>query len=367
MKHDYCSFQFLAVRLFCQEVKYASQGKSRGVGTATKESGCCRSSRGSSGSRISNFRHLSRDTVQMGRQISQEPRFSESLTDQRQAITTFSGAKGSVGWTVAGGCHSSWMEQRSLDMPSRNRAHSAAFSSHLQSRSCISPCHRKAGLVIPTTREDGSRTECREGQDLAFRRTSRDQKKAETDKATLIFLDEVCFQLMPTRRRTLSPRGKTPVLPAWDRRDKISTIRAITLSPKAKREGFLFKMLPANQNFDACLVIDFLRQIGRKIPGNIKLIWDRAGIHTAKIVNEFIAAHPRLETFNFLPYTPDTNPVEGCCGHAKYHQMPNLLVRDVAELRQHAVSSLNTIKSDKSLLRAFIEHAHHCSEASRVC
>jgi transposase len=173
--------------------------------------------------------------------------------------------------------------------------------------------------------------------------------------------------MMPTRRRTLAPRGKTPILPAWDRRDKISTVGAITISPKAKREGFLFHMLAPNQNFDASLVIEFLREVGRKIPGNIKLIWDRAGIHTAKIVKEFLAAHPRMETFNFPPYAPDTNPVEGCWGHAKYHQMPNLMVRDVSELRDHATTSLNSIKLDRGLLRGFIEHAHRLPESGRVC
>lgn len=172
--------------------------------------------------------------------------------------------------------------------------------------------------------------------------------------------------MMPTRRRTLAPRGKSPVLPAWDRRDKISTIGAITISPKAKREGFLFRMLPPNMNFDAGRVIDFLREVGRKIPGNIKLVWDRAGIHTAKIVKAFLAAHPRIETFDFPAYAPDTNPVEGCWGHAKYHQMPNLMVRDVAELQDLATSSLNSIKNDRALLKAFIRRAHRDRETTRV-
>jgi hypothetical protein len=222
-------------------------------------------------------------------------------------------------------------------------------------------------LVIPATRENGSGAQTRKGQSLSLRRIARDQKKAEADKATLIFLDEVCFQLMPTRRRTLAPRGKTPRLPAWDRRDKISTIGAITVSHKAKREGFVFQMLPNNLNFDASRVIGFLRQITRKVPGKIKLVWDRAGIHTAKIVKDFIADHPRLETFHFPPYAPDTNPVEGCWGHAKYHEMPNLIVRDVSELRDHATSSLNGIKFNRGLLKGFIEHAHKLPEDGRVC
>jgi transposase len=192
-------------------------------------------------------------------------------------------------------------------------------------------------------------------------RVARSKKKAEAEGATLIYLDEACFQLMPTRRRTLAPRGETPKLPAWDRHGKISTIGAITISPIAKREGFLFHMLPADQNFNAALVIEFLRDVCTHIPGPIKLIWDRANIHRAKVTQEFLANQPRVEATYFPPYAPETNPVEGCWGHAKYHQMPNLIVKNVDELRDRAECSLNDIKFDRSLLKAFIKHAHNPS------
>jgi len=44
-----------------------------------------------------------------------------------------------------------------------------------------------------------------------------------------VFLDESGFFLTPTVRRTRAPRGQTPVLAAWDRRDRLSAIRALTL------------------------------------------------------------------------------------------------------------------------------------------
>src|ERR1700722_9158510 len=44
-------------------------------------------------------------------------------------------------------------------------------------------------------------------------------REAWRRKAHLVFLDESGFFLTPTVRRTLAPRGKTPVLAAWDRRD----------------------------------------------------------------------------------------------------------------------------------------------------
>lgn len=53
----------------------------------------------------------------------------------------------------------------------------------------------------------------------------------------VVFLDESGFQLTPALRRTLAPRGRRPVLEAWDRRDRISAISCISLSPQTGRAG----------------------------------------------------------------------------------------------------------------------------------
>src|SRR5262249_43165234 len=60
-------------------------------------------------------------------------------------------------------------------------------------------------------------------------------RQAWQRSAYLAFVDESGFFLTPTVRRTLAPRGKRPVLDAWDRRDRWSAISCITLSPLAGR------------------------------------------------------------------------------------------------------------------------------------
>ena len=52
--------------------------------------------------------------------------------------------------------------------------------------------------------------------------------------AYLVFLDESGFMLTPTVRRTYAPRGKTPVLSAWDRR---TACRPSAASPSARLPG----------------------------------------------------------------------------------------------------------------------------------
>ena len=67
-------------------------------------------------------------------------------------------------------------------------------------------------------------------------------REAFRRKAHVAFLDESGFFLTPTVRRTLAPRGQTPVLAAWDRRDRLSAISAITLSPVAARPNLYFEV-----------------------------------------------------------------------------------------------------------------------------
>ncbi len=50
-------------------------------------------------------------------------------------------------------------------------------------------------------------------------------RQAFKRQAHVVFLDESGFQLTPSVRRTFAPRGQTPVLSCWDRRDQISAIR----------------------------------------------------------------------------------------------------------------------------------------------
>src|SRR5271166_3058346 len=90
-------------------------------------------------------------------------------------------------------------------------------------------------------------------------------RQARQRDAHLVFLDESCFQLTPTVRRTLAPRGQTPILPCWDRRDKISAISAITLSPRWYLPGLYFQLLPDKENFHGEEVVAFLKELKRHL------------------------------------------------------------------------------------------------------
>ena len=55
-------------------------------------------------------------------------------------------------------------------------------------------------------------------------------KKAEQDQATIIWIDEAGFYLLPMAVRTWAPRGQTPVLWVKLTRDHLSAISGITFN-----------------------------------------------------------------------------------------------------------------------------------------
>ncbi len=173
-----------------------------------------------------------------------------------------------------------------------------------------------------------------------------------------MFLDESGFMLTPTVRRTLAPRGKTPILRSWDRRDRISAISAVTVSPSRKRLGLYFHLLPDDTNVRGEHTVEFLRDLRRQLPVPLTIFWDRGNVHDrAKVVRAYLADHPSIETVPFPAYTPEANPDEGVWGYAKYGRLPNFAPEDTAELRAELVSELLRLGRRPKLLAAFIRQA----------
>lgn len=163
--------------------------------------------------------------------------------------------------------------------------------------------------------------------------------------------------LTPTVRRTLAPRGQTPIQYCWDRRDRISAISAITVSPICKRRGLYFTLLADNENVHAEDVVGFLRQVKRHLPGAITIIWDRGKIHDrSKVVRAYLAKHPDIVTERLPAYAPELNPDEQVWSNIKYAHLSNYAPRDTQELRQHLRRQLCHLRKRPDMLGSFIQH-----------
>lgn len=174
--------------------------------------------------------------------------------------------------------------------------------------------------------------------------------------AHLVFLDESCFQLTPTVRRTLAPRGQTPILPCWDRRDKISAISAVTLTPRLHLPGLVFQLLPDKENFHGEEVVAFLKALRRQWR-RLTVVWDRSQIHSrSKVVRAYLARHPEIVAEDFPGYAPELNPDELVWCWTKYGRLSNYAAPGLRELRGHVQAELEDLRKHPYRLLDFIDH-----------
>jgi len=170
-----------------------------------------------------------------------------------------------------------------------------------------------------------------------------------------VFADESGFMLQPTVRRTWAPKGQTPIHYSWDRRDRLSSISAVTVSPKRRRLGLYFEILDHNVRADdfEAFAVALLRRLGRPIT----LVMDRLAAHRSA-ARRLKARFGRRVVIEWLPpYAPDLNPDEQVWQRAKHVDLANFLPADVDELREALAESLERTRGQHALLLSFFRHA----------
>ncbi len=161
--------------------------------------------------------------------------------------------------------------------------------------------------------------------------------------------------LQPVCRRTWAPRGQTPILRQWDRRDRLSAISALTVAPRRRRYGLYWTL--HRHNIRSPEVLHFLQQLRRHLPGDFTLIWDRHRPHRATRVTTWLARYPRI-VVEWLPaYAPDLNPVEAVWSHTKYGDLANFAPDGLAALETAVLGSLSDTRGERALLAAFFRAA----------
>jgi transposase len=213
------------------------------------------------------------------------------------------------------------------------------------------------------------RKKARERNERAIKRWQREKfpdivEKACARHAHLVFLDESGFMLTPTVRRTWGPMGQTPELSCPDRRDRISAISAITVSPERVRLNFSFTLLQDNKNVKAADVVAFLRRLKRQLGGPFTVLWDGSNTHSrSRLVKAYLAKHPEIVAETLPAYAPEINPDENVWSWAKYGRLANLAAQDTRELRERIEQEFATLRKEQGYLDSFIQDAELCMAA----
>lgn len=160
--------------------------------------------------------------------------------------------------------------------------------------------------------------------------------------------------MAPVVRQSWAPRGQTPILYQGGRfREKVSSIAAISISPRRRRVGLYFS-LGANLNVEAHWIVGFLRDLARHIRNPIILVWDRLPSHRGAVVSHFLARQARIRVELLPAYAPELNPVEGIWSYLKLNPLANLAALDASELVRLVGRQARWLTRRKDLLRSFI-------------
>ena len=174
-----------------------------------------------------------------------------------------------------------------------------------------------------------------------------DKKKAQKLGATIIFVDESGFSLVPPLRHTWGRRGQTPTIRHRFSWPKLSAISGITLDQR------LFLRLVRGV-INGQQVIKFLRVLLRHIRGPIMVLWDNIATHRSRQVKQWLARHPRLHVEPLPAYAPDLNADEGVWQHMKFTVVGNYCPATLEELETQIRKGARKMRKDPQLLKSFI-------------
>lgn len=161
--------------------------------------------------------------------------------------------------------------------------------------------------------------------------------------------------LQPTVRRTWAPKGQTPIQYSWDRRQRLSAISAVTVSPQSRRLGLYFQVL--DHNICAVDAEAFVSGLLRHFPKGIILVWDRWMVHRSAGV-QLVQRFTRRLRIEWLPaYAPELNPDEQVWSRTKYVDLANYIPQDASRLAKAVRRSLRQTRNQQKLLRSFFKHA----------
>jgi len=159
--------------------------------------------------------------------------------------------------------------------------------------------------------------------------------------------------MAPLLRRTLAPRGQTPILKQKaSHRDHVSVISALSYSPVRNQPSLYFQTLPEGY-FTNERVADFVRQLLRHLRGSVIILWDRGNMHKGPAIRQLEDDFPRLSLEFLPPYAPDLNPVEALWNYVTYNELANYAPLGVQDLDNTLIYELRKVQRDPDRLHTF--------------
>jgi transposase len=177
-------------------------------------------------------------------------------------------------------------------------------------------------------------------------------KKGARRGATLVFVDESGFYLLPFAVATYAPRGQTPVLEETVTHDHLAVISGVT------PQGGLFVQI-YERPLTGTEVVRFLKHLEQCLPGQLIVLWDGAPIHRNRQVQAFLATgHGARIHLESLPgYAPELNPNEGVWDSLKVSELANAACEDTLGLRHEIERAVRRLRRHPEVIRGYFREA----------
>ncbi len=167
-------------------------------------------------------------------------------------------------------------------------------------------------------------------------------------QAILYFQDEAGISLIPALGTTWAPQGETPTVSITGRKGGLCITSAV--SPAGR---LLFRI--EKEKVTAEKHIEFLEQILQHHPRRkIIVVEDRAPVHRAASVKDFVQQHKKRFALYYLPsYSPELNPDEKTWNYLKNKKLKAHQATNKVQLRELVLAKMRSIQHQPEIVKSF--------------
>ena len=179
------------------------------------------------------------------------------------------------------------------------------------------------------------------------------ERHARRDGAEILWADEMGMRSDHTTGTSWSPKGKTPVVKGTGKRFKTNMIAAISNTGTLRFRVF-------QERFTGPVFLDFIKRLVKQSNGRkIVLIIDGHPAHRAKLVRDWVAAHPEELAIHYLPgYSPELNPAEMLNQDVKANALGRRRPRNLAHLLSEIRAYLRSRQQTPQLVARYFQEQH---------
>ena len=182
--------------------------------------------------------------------------------------------------------------------------------------------------------------------------------RAKREKALIFFADESGIRSDHHAGTSWAPKGCTPLVKATGARFSLNMLSAVNALGH-------FRFMTVKGRVTAQVFRDFLKRLITGMDRKIFLIVDGHPTHKAKLVRQFVEAHPeKIELFFLPPYSPELNPDELAWAHVKA-KIAKKTSQTKHELQAAVERVMHQLQKMPHVVAGFF-HAPTCSYAKHV-